>query len=153
MNSERKNIAIIGLGYVGLPLLLELCQSGFGVVGLDIDETKISKLNKGESYISYIPDELIGQYVQGGQFEATADFNLALRRRRKASRRNPGCKYNEVALTINRPEPFSLFVTAVILGEAFILLICLTASRQAMIYLCKTLINMFMKRAEAYEKQ
>jgi UDP-N-acetyl-D-glucosamine dehydrogenase len=72
----RKEITgIIGLGYVGLPLMLDFCEAGLRVIGFDIDESKITKLQNGDSYISYIPAEIIYNYLNDGLFEATGDFS------------------------------------------------------------------------------
>jgi len=49
-----KNIGLIGLGYVGLPLAMEFCSAGLKVIGFDIDEYKVNLLNNKTSYISYI---------------------------------------------------------------------------------------------------
>jgi UDP-N-acetyl-D-glucosamine dehydrogenase len=57
MIKKKEKTAIIGLGYVGLPLLLDFCEAGFQVIGFDIDYKKISSLNEGNSYISYISGE------------------------------------------------------------------------------------------------
>ena len=74
---RRKNeiTGIIGLGYVGLPLAIDFCKSGMPVLGFDIDELKIQSLYKGESYISYIPNEDIIKHVKAGSFEVTIDFS------------------------------------------------------------------------------
>ena len=48
-------IGIIGLGYVGLPLVIQFAKCGAQVVGFDVDETKITAFNSGESYIQHIP--------------------------------------------------------------------------------------------------
>jgi UDP-N-acetyl-D-glucosamine dehydrogenase len=72
-NSQAK-IGIVGLGYVGLPLMLRYQEEGYKVVGFDIDEFKISKLNMGESYIEHIPTEKIKEAVQQG-FRATSNFS------------------------------------------------------------------------------
>ncbi len=69
-------IGIIGLGYVGLPLVLEFCKAGFQVIGFDIDQEKVDQLNKGQSYISYIDSEEIETLVKKAQFSATNDFRL-----------------------------------------------------------------------------
>lgn len=69
-----KPLAIIGLGYVGLPLGLQFAQSGTQVIGFDIDVTKVSQLNAGKSYIMHIPTERISAMVQTGKFSATSDF-------------------------------------------------------------------------------
>ncbi len=73
MNS--KNVTgIIGLGYVGLPLLLDFVENKIQTIGFDIDQEKVELLQKGKSYISYIPDENISSIMQSGYFEPTADF-------------------------------------------------------------------------------
>lgn len=67
-------IGVVGLGYVGLPLMLRYNSIGFRVLGIDIDESKVSKLNAGESYIEHIPADKIAAAGQSG-FEATTDFS------------------------------------------------------------------------------
>ena len=59
-------IGIIGLGYVGLPLMLRFSEVGYRVLGIDIDPDKVSRLNKGESYISYIPSQPIAAALKKG---------------------------------------------------------------------------------------
>lgn len=68
-------IGIIGLGYVGLPLAREFLRKNFTVIGFDIDEEKIKKLNKGESYIKHIDSNFIKQAVFSNYFKATNDFS------------------------------------------------------------------------------
>lgn len=70
-------IGIVGLGYVGLPLMLRYNAIGFRVLGIDIDEAKISKLNAGESYIEHICGKKI-QKARDSGFEATSNFERAL---------------------------------------------------------------------------
>jgi len=67
-------IAIIGLGYVGLPLGLQFARSGVSVVGLDIDDAKVQQLNQGLSYIQHISSESVQEMVQAGRFIASSDF-------------------------------------------------------------------------------
>ena len=67
-------IGIVGLGYVGLPLMLRYTDAGFRVLGFDIDTFKTGRLNAGESYIEHIPSEKIAVARQKG-FEATDDFS------------------------------------------------------------------------------
>jgi UDP-N-acetyl-D-glucosamine dehydrogenase len=69
-------IAIIGLGYVGLPLSLQFARCGVTVVGLDIDSTKIDSLNAGRSYIKHIESDAIRNLVQEKRFVASTDFSL-----------------------------------------------------------------------------
>lgn len=61
LNSKQAVIGIVGLGYVGLPLMLRYCEMGYSVVGFDIDQTKIDSLQRGESYIERIPAEKSGK--------------------------------------------------------------------------------------------
>jgi UDP-N-acetyl-D-glucosamine dehydrogenase len=68
-------IAIIGLGYVGLPLSLQFARSGVTVLGLDIDPAKVEALNAGRSYIKHISAESIAAAVQAKTFYASADFS------------------------------------------------------------------------------
>jgi UDP-N-acetyl-D-glucosamine dehydrogenase len=68
-------IAIIGLGYVGLPLSLQFARKGVNVVGLDIDTAKVTAISKGESYIKHIPAASIGEQINRGLFRASTDFS------------------------------------------------------------------------------
>ncbi|NBW65665.1 nucleotide sugar dehydrogenase, partial [bacterium] len=65
--------AVVGLGYVGLPLAMELCEAGFHVLGFDVSERVVTLLNRGESHIQDIPASLVGKYVAAGLFHATTD--------------------------------------------------------------------------------
>lgn len=67
-------IAVIGLGYVGLPLSLQFARSGTTVLGLDVDQKKIEALNSGKTYIKHISNETIAEAVQAGTFAASSDF-------------------------------------------------------------------------------
>lgn len=67
--------AIIGLGYVGLPLSLQFARSGVEVLGLDVDQAKIDAIHAGKSYIHHIPDEDIAALVKSGTFSASTDFS------------------------------------------------------------------------------
>jgi UDP-N-acetyl-D-glucosamine dehydrogenase len=68
-------IAIIGLGYVGLPLSFQFARSGVTVLGLDIDTSKVDALNQGKSYIKHIPSEAVAENVKSGAFSASSDFS------------------------------------------------------------------------------
>src|SRR5271156_5300602 len=68
-------IAIVGLGYVGLPLLLQFVRSDTRVLGLDIDEGKVKSLMAGRSYIKHIESSTIAAAVQAGKFSASTDFS------------------------------------------------------------------------------
>lgn len=72
---EGDRIAIVGMGYVGLPLALQFCRSGISVTGLDIDAAKVASINKGESYIRHIESADIARETMAGRFMATTDFS------------------------------------------------------------------------------
>jgi len=67
--------AIVGLGYVGLPLSLQFARSGVAVLGLDVDAAKVDALNQGRSYIKHIPPEMVADVVRQGLFSASSDFS------------------------------------------------------------------------------
>jgi len=68
-------IAIVGLGYVGLPLAIQFCKAGLQVVGLDVDAKKIDTLRAGRSYIGHIPGRLIEELRDQGRFFPTTEFS------------------------------------------------------------------------------
>lgn len=76
IQKKEAKIGVVGLGYVGLPLVIEFCKSGFSVTGLDIDEKKIQALNSGKSFIKHIPDEKIQALNEVGEFKASTNFAL-----------------------------------------------------------------------------
>ncbi len=67
-------IAIVGLGYVGLPLALKFAENGADVLGLDIDSNKVDSLMSGRSYIGHIDADRISALVASGRFKASTDF-------------------------------------------------------------------------------
>lgn len=69
-------VGVIGLGYVGLPLIIEFGKAKFAVIGFDLDEKKIKSLNEGRSYIKHIPSKEIMSLKKNRNFKATADFSL-----------------------------------------------------------------------------
>lgn len=66
--------AVIGLGYVGLPLAVELATAGFEVTGIDVNAAKVAQLAGGESYISDVPSSKLAPLVAAGRLRATTDF-------------------------------------------------------------------------------
>ncbi|MGH1418087.1 MAG: nucleotide sugar dehydrogenase [Hyphomicrobiaceae bacterium] len=73
VESREASVAILGLGYVGLPLVLGFHGKGFPVLGVDIDQSKIDSMKRGESYIKHIPSSRFAD-LANGRFEATTDF-------------------------------------------------------------------------------
>lgn len=74
INSREAKVGIIGLGYVGLPLVIEFCSAGFNVTGFDVDDKKISMLKEGKSYIRHIDPSRLEPY--SSLFTPTTDFSL-----------------------------------------------------------------------------
>jgi UDP-N-acetyl-D-glucosamine dehydrogenase len=72
--AHQAKVGVIGLGYVGLPLIRAVAERGFEALGFDIDPGKIAVLNAGGSYIRHIAKETIGALRSSGIFEATGDF-------------------------------------------------------------------------------
>src|SRR5260370_30447255 len=72
---ERRTarIAVVGPGYVGLPLAETFAWGGYPVLGFDVDEMKVAKLRRGESYIGHICSERVAELVDSGRFDATCD--------------------------------------------------------------------------------
>ena len=78
IKNKTATIGVIGLGYVGLPLVIEFCRAGFSVTGFDVDEQKISLLRQGKSYIKHIDSAILGNDLRDS-FRPTSDFS-ALRK-------------------------------------------------------------------------
>ena len=76
IKEKKAHIGIIGLGYVGLPLAIEFCKTGFQVTGLDIDQEKIDLLSQGESYIKHISGEKIKHLNKEGKFKGSTNHTL-----------------------------------------------------------------------------
>ncbi len=74
IKAKEAYIGIIGLGYVGLPLLKTFLASGFRVLGFDIDPKKIKTLNQGRSYIKHVSTKELKKYIKERKFQATSNF-------------------------------------------------------------------------------
>lgn len=68
-------VGVIGLGYVGLPLMAAFHRAGFPVVGFDVDPRKIQALHRGENYLQHLGKTLVSDMKQGGRFDATAEMS------------------------------------------------------------------------------
>jgi UDP-N-acetyl-D-glucosamine dehydrogenase len=75
IESKEVTVGIVGLGYVGLPLVLSFAKSAKKIIGFDIDEKKINALIHGESYIRHIPAKTVTPLISSEQFLPTTDFN------------------------------------------------------------------------------
>jgi UDP-N-acetyl-D-glucosamine dehydrogenase len=75
ISQRTLHIAIIGLGYVGLPLATNFARAGFQVTGIDIDQNKVNRANQGESYVADIPSSLLKTLIDDAKLTFTSDFD------------------------------------------------------------------------------
>jgi UDP-N-acetyl-D-glucosamine dehydrogenase len=76
IRSKTARVGVVGLGYVGLPLAVEYAQEGYSVVGIDLSETKVARVNEGDSYIGDIPTATLAPLAKSGKLRATTDFSV-----------------------------------------------------------------------------
>jgi UDP-N-acetyl-D-glucosamine dehydrogenase len=76
VKARTATVGVIGLGYVGLPLVCRFADSGFRTIGFDIDPAKVEKLGKGQSYIATVPEKSVAAALKSG-FKPTTDYSLA----------------------------------------------------------------------------
>jgi UDP-N-acetyl-D-glucosamine dehydrogenase len=74
IRSRHARVAVVGLGYVGLPLAVEFAEAGFTVTPVDLDASKVESIRRGESYIPDVPGERLAAVVSSGHLAATTDF-------------------------------------------------------------------------------
>ena len=73
LHSRTARVGVIGLGYVGLPLVVELSRAGFTATGVDLDQRKVETVMRGESYIPDVPTSDIAEFRKAGRLHATTD--------------------------------------------------------------------------------
>ena len=76
IQNKTAKVAIIGLGYVGLPLAVEIAAEGFDVTGFELDAEKIRNINEGISYISDVESDTLKRVIEKGLMKATEDFSM-----------------------------------------------------------------------------
>jgi UDP-N-acetyl-D-glucosamine dehydrogenase len=74
--SKTARVGIIGLGYVGLPLAVEFAKAGFEVIGIDLIESKVERINAGDSYVQDVRPDDVASLVEAGKLRATTDFRV-----------------------------------------------------------------------------
>jgi len=75
IEKKKALVGIIGMGYVGLPLVLRFCEEGFQVLGFDVDSRKVARLKRGKSYLKSIPSSRMSQFARRGHLDVTDDFS------------------------------------------------------------------------------
>ena len=75
IKDKRASVGVIGLGYVGLPLVTEFARKGFGATGFEVNEAKVETINSGGSYIGDVSSSAVKELVDAGGLHATIDFN------------------------------------------------------------------------------
>src|SRR5688572_4759332 len=75
ITNKQAQVGVIGLGYVGLPLLVEFASKGFRATGFEVDESKANRINQGHSYIGDVPATRLNEMVKSERLRATTDFN------------------------------------------------------------------------------
>lgn len=73
---KQVRVGVIGMGYVGLPLAVEVANSGLHVVGIDVDKSKVDKINEGSSYIPDVPSAAVARHIQAQRLKAVTDFRI-----------------------------------------------------------------------------
>lgn len=73
---KHANIAVIGMGYVGLPLAITFANAGFNVTGIDSNEEKVEMINRSESYISDVTNAQLRKHIDAGRLRATTDYSV-----------------------------------------------------------------------------
>src|SRR6266478_3620558 len=76
IRTRQAKVGIVGLGYVGLPLAVEFAKAGFAVTGIDLSDSKIARINDGDSYVGDVPSATLAPLVESGKLKATADFSV-----------------------------------------------------------------------------
>lgn len=74
IENRQAKVAVIGMGYVGLPLMVAFAEAGFTVIGIDVDPQKVSLLNKGQSYIEDVSSEVLRPLVESGKLQASHNY-------------------------------------------------------------------------------
>ena len=76
IEARQAQVGVVGLGYVGLPLVVEFAQAGFTVTGIDVMQSKVDAINRGESYVQDVPTSVLKPLVEAGKVRATSDFSV-----------------------------------------------------------------------------
>src|SRR6266480_3394758 len=97
-------IAVVGLGYVGLPLCLQFARACVSELGIDVDPTKVQLLNNRQSYIKHILPSAVAELVKSGKFSASTDFSRIKEVEARSTHRCQSMSYiaSPTRLTLNK---------------------------------------------------
>jgi UDP-N-acetyl-D-glucosamine dehydrogenase len=76
IKNKTARVGVVGLGYVGLPLAVEYAKAGYSVTGIDVQDSKVSSINAGSSYIQDVPEHEVNELVADKKLRATTDFSV-----------------------------------------------------------------------------
>ncbi|MEO0005140.1 MAG: nucleotide sugar dehydrogenase [candidate division WOR-3 bacterium] len=76
IKKQKAKVGIIGIGYVGLPLALEIARAGFETIGVDVDKDKVAAVNEGRSFIGDVDSKELWEVVRSGKLKATGDYRV-----------------------------------------------------------------------------
>src|SRR4029078_1519748 len=76
IETRQARVGVVGLGYVGLPLVVEFAHAGFSVTGIDVLQGKVDSINRGESYVQDVPPSVLKPLVEAGKVRACTDFSV-----------------------------------------------------------------------------
>ncbi|MEP7353222.1 MAG: nucleotide sugar dehydrogenase, partial [Acidobacteriota bacterium] len=76
IKAHTAKVGVVGLGYVGLPLVMEFAEAGFEVIGIDVQQSKVDAINRGESYVQDVSTAALKALVDAGRIRATTDFSV-----------------------------------------------------------------------------
>lgn len=76
ITSKTAKVSVVGLGYVGLPLAIEIGKAGFSVIGIDVDKEKMDKINNGKPYIPDVAEEELSKLVSKNKLVGISDYEI-----------------------------------------------------------------------------
>src|SRR6478672_2468638 len=76
IRAKSARVGIVGLGYVGLPLAVEFAKAGFNVTGIDLQRSKVDRVNAGDSYVQDIDSKELAALVKARKISAVSDFSV-----------------------------------------------------------------------------
>src|SRR5215831_2812682 len=76
IEDKQVQVGVIGMGYVGLPLAVEIARAGIKVVGIDVVESKVKQINEGSSFIPDVPSSELSKHVRSGYLRAVSEFEI-----------------------------------------------------------------------------